>query len=526
MLATQTMSSRGGQQNFPFGCRIHGFFPLDSGAFAYVYLIDQQENIHGMGLPEFMNPGPPPGQPLLNAIENQDLDTFFNDFEHNATAKQFTQFMPTGHDQYFGMPPTFVGSETELGSRSIIDPHQLQGGAFHYGDGMLGHDMNNLGQTNTMDNGMHGQAYGNSAFQTSLVSQLQTAATMQPNFVPAWQQQSFNQQSMMDAQQPIRQTVAFGTDARFQPNGYAAAPHNPMDPDLPHGMKMHPMDWFEPTSGSTTQPNTRPSTRPNTQPSSPNWHKKRTFDDFQVDLPAHNGFVASTKGQQNAVAQPTPPFHPRKRNSVAKNEKGKSSQPPTPLSNSKSHTPLKSEDDDHELDAEAEEEDEITEQARSPSPPPWPANKARPPRKAAPPPPPKPTRKKKASVNSTTTPIRPKARVPSTGSSASKLSSRVPLTLEQKKANHTNSEQRRRDATARAYAELYDLVPELEGMGKQSTMKKLEVVVAKVSRVKQRVEELRLKLGLDPSTGRPGTASMHSAGGNVLMQGDIHGWHQ
>merc|ERR1712230_294699 len=82
----------------------------------------------------------------------------------------------------------------------------------------------------------------------------------------------------------------------------------------------------------------------------------------------HNGFVASTKGQQNAVAQPTPPFRPRKRNSVVKNEKAKSSQPPTPLSNSKSHTPLKSEDDDHELDAEAEEEDETTEQARSPSP--------------------------------------------------------------------------------------------------------------------------------------------------------------
>jgi len=128
-------------------------------------------------------------------------------------------------------------------------------------------------------------------------------------------------------------------------------------------------------------------------------------------------------------------------------------------------------------------------------------------------------------VDSTTTPIKPKAKVASSGSS-SKLSSRVPLTLEQKKANHTNSEQRRRDATARAYAELYDLVPELEEMGKQSTMKKLEVVVAKVRRVKQRVEELRLKLGLDPGTGRPSTSPMHSAGGNVLMHGDIHGWHQ
>jgi hypothetical protein len=72
----------------------------------------------------------------------------------------------------------------------------------------------------------------------------------------------------------------------------------------------------------------------------------------------------------------------------------------------------------------------------------------------------------------------------------------VPLTQQQKKANHTNSEQRRRDATARAYAELYDLVPEVGAMGKQSTMKKLEVVVAKVQKTIQTVDELRTKLGV------------------------------
>lgn len=67
------------------------------------------------------------------------------------------------------------------------------------------------------------------------------------------------------------------------------------------------------------------------------------------------------------------------------------------------------------------------------------------------------------------------------------------MTADQKKANHTNSEQRRRDATARAYAELYDLVPELEVMGKQSTMKKLEVVVNRLAEVKSGNERLEFE---------------------------------
>lgn len=71
------------------------------------------------------------------------------------------------------------------------------------------------------------------------------------------------------------------------------------------------------------------------------------------------------------------------------------------------------------------------------------------------------------------------------------ISARTPLSAAQKKANHTNSEQRRRDATARAYAELYDLVPELESLGKQSTMKKLEVVVDALKRLKEGNETLQ-----------------------------------
>lgn len=445
-------------------------------------------------MPEFITPGPPPGQPLLNATENQNLDSFFNDFDQNASAKHFSQFDPTGHDQYFGIPPLFVGSETDLGPQSVIAPNApnpLQGGGFQYGGDILGHDLNHFRQTNMVSTGMHSHLYGDAPMHNPVTNQVQPVPPMQPAFGAAWQQQDFHQAAMLNSQQQNRQPMAFGTDARFQPNGYAA-PHNPSDPDLPSGMKIHPMDFFEPTSGSTTQPNTRPSTRPNTQPSSPNWQKKRTFEDFQQDQPDQKGFNTAMNGQESiALTQSSS----RKRASTTKSDKAKNSQPPTPVVHSKSQTPLKSEGDDHEEDAEADNEDEdTTENPRSPSPAPARRRIPAPPQLKAP-------QKKKASANTTTPPSRTGPRMKLITKKI--VSTRVTLTQEQKKANHTNSEQRRRDATARAYAELYDLVPELEDHGKQSTMKKLEVVVAKVHCVKQRVYELRMKLGLDIHTGRP-----------------------
>lgn len=523
MLATQRMSSHGGQQNFPFGCMLPSpVFPLLQASFAYVYPTDQPENIHGIGLPEFITPGPPPGQPLLNAHENQNLDDFFHDFDQNAAANKsmgHAQFnMPVEHDQFFGMPPVFVGSETAMGNRSVVDPHQLQGRGFPYGNSMMGHDMNTLTQSNSLGGGMHGPPYSDATYSNPLITQLQTAAAMQPAYTSGWQH-AFAAQNIMHPQTQGQQGVTFGTDSRFQASGYAA-PSNLMDPDIPQGLQMsNPIDWLEPASASTTQPNT--------QPSSPNWSKKRNFDEFQRDPKSRNGFVPSTHSQQVGSAQPSPSHSVsrRKRGSVVKNEAGMSSQPATPLSTSKPHTPLNpdmSTPGDHEADAEAEEDDDATaEQTKSPSPAPWPSSKARPPRNAKPPPPPKPSRTKKASAKAST-PIKPRSKVQRTSSSQGTPSTRVPLTLEQKKANHTNSEQRRRDATARAYAELYDLVPELEEMGKQSTMKKLEVVVAKVQRVKQGVEELRAKLGFDPMTGRPISAPRAGSGG--LLYTDVPGW--
>ncbi|OAP63881.1 hypothetical protein AYL99_03108 [Fonsecaea erecta] len=520
------MSSHGGQhQNFPFGCTAYTspispypyFFPYGD-AFTYVYSPDQPENLHGIGLPEFMTPGPPPGQPLLNAHENQDLDNFFQGFDQNAAANKaltHPQFHPrTDHDQLFDMPPMFVGSDTALAQRSILDQHQLTGAGFPYGDGFLGHDMNTVSQATPLVSGMHGVSYADANFPNPLIAQLQSANSMQPAYTQGWQQ-PYPPQTAIRMPPTGRLGVDFGTDSRFQPTGYAA-PHNPLDPDLPQGLQItNPLsEWLEPASGSTTQPNTQP----NTQPSSPTWSKKRNFDDFARDQLPRNGVMASARQADMAQPSPSQP-NPRRKRSVVKPEKAISaSQPPTPRSNSKSHTPLIPDNPaigeqglDSEEEVEREDEDDATQQPKSPSPAPWPSSKARPPRNTKGPSPKNPRKNKAHTTPSAAAKARSKMIYrPGTANP------RVPLSVEQKKANHTNSEQRRRDATARAYAELYDLVPELEEMGKQSTMKKLEVVVAKVQRVKQKVEELRAKVG----TGGP------SGGQGVLLYSDVPGWRQ
>ena len=526
------MSSHGGQRNFPFGCMpfpslvfVSSIFPLSADVFTYPAHSDQPENLHGIGLPEFITPGPPPGQPLLNAHENQDLDNFLQDFDQNAAANKslaHAQFsMPPEHGQVYNMPPMFVGSDTAMGHRSVIDPHQLMGGGFPYDHNSLGHNMNTMSQANVLG-GMHGVNYADPAFHNPLIAQLQSAASMQPAYTQGWQQ-SFPGQNMMNMPTQGRMGMGFGTDSRFQPSGYSA-PHNPMDPDIPQGLQMeNPIgEWFEPTSASTTQSNTQP----NTQPSSPNWSKKRNFDDFTREQQPRNGYVvqAPNPAPSRPSAQHSKSY--RKRSVVKMEATATISQSSTPLSNSKSQTPLEtkipqipqSPDEDEDEDAEAEDEDEDpTEPPRSP-PAPWPGSKPRPPKNTKVPPP-KPPRRKKSSISTST----PKPKKPQLSQKNS--STRTPLSIDQKKANHTNSEQRRRDATARSYAELYDLVPELDDIGKQSTMKKLEVVVAKVRSTKGRVEELRAKLSMDPVTGRP-LGGGAGGGSGMLMYSDAPGWHQ
>jgi hypothetical protein len=419
------------------------------------------------------------------------MDNFFVDFNNNKVPAQALQ--PSNHDMPFDMPPMFVGSDTGMGR-----PMQQMGGSgFTFDDNMYGH-YPPMAHNGGLPAGLHGQNFTNTAaFQNPLIAQLESAASMQPAYTQGWQQSFGGPNSM---QRPGQLGMDFGTDSRFQPSGYHA-PQNPMDPDLPQAYSSIG-EWLEPASASTTQPNT--------QPSSPNSRKKRTYDDFRNGARAPNGV-------KKTVAQPaSPQSNHRRRKSTVKAEKpSSSSRPATPLSDSKLVTPVDPkhipvpEIEEHDEDAEAEEdEEEEPEQPRSPSPAPWPGSKPRPPRNLNAPPP-KPPRKKKV--------VTPKAKP---------VSTRVPLSSEQKKLNHTNSEQRRRDATQRSYAELYDLVPELDAVGKQSTMKKLEIVVDKVAMTKQRVEELRAKLGLDPETGRPLGGNAGTGGAGMLLYSDVPGWRQ
>lgn len=489
------------------------------------HVTDQQENIQGLGLPEFMNPGPPPGQPLLNADDFQNLDNFFHDFDSNALAaskqNDHPQYgLPPDQQNFFNMPPMFVGSETALAQRPSITPNQLQTPAFPYGDIMMGQGLPVLNHANAINSGLHGPSYPNS-FPAPLLPQFQNTASIPQSHNHHWAPE-YPAQNMMNLQyQPRPGAVNFGTDNRFQASGYVP-PIAPADPDMVH--PFHPMDIFEPASGSTTQPNTQP----NTQPSSPTWSKKRTFDDFHQDPHQHNGFLPPSKAQLASPANSSPPKSATRpaRGFQAKTEGKRSSKPQAPSAASKSRPTLDTEPHfasipvDQEQDAEAEDDDDATaEQARSSSPTSWPSG-VRPSRVTKPPPQAaKPARRKKSL--GTSTPIKPKPKTQRTSSvSQAAQAARTPLSLAQKKANHTSSEQRRRDATARAYAELYDLVPELEELGKQSTMKKLEVVVDKVSRVKQQVEELSARLGIDPSTG----AQLATAANDNLLHNGIANW--
>lgn len=321
---------------------------------------------------------------------------------------------------------------------------------------------------------------------------------LQP-FSPAWQQ-TFPNHGI----HPGRPDMHFGTDPNFLNSGYAA-PDGSVEAD----MSLINYAMAPASSASNTQPNSRPGSNGNTQPSSPVTTKKRKLNVFQTDqLRMTNG--SAINGLPTKQSPPPSTSNRKQRKSFVKHE-----QPITPLSK----TPTVY-DEDELADEDAEFEEDIDdEQVRSPSPPaPWPASKARPVQK--PPLPPKPPKGRKKSLSSASPATKPK---PRRASSSVTAVTRTPLTAEQKKANHTNSEQRRRDATARSYADLYDLVPEIQQMGKQSTMKKLEVVVDKVTAIKSQLEHIRSLMGRDPVTGHPvpGQIPTTQYGGDM---GHMGGW--
>lgn len=465
---------------------------------------DIPNHVHGIGLPEFMTPGPPPGQPLLSEHDTQNLDSFLNCFDNggdqnkDGSMQSFQNNMNMGHE--WTMPPVFVRSETSL------RPPGAEWQNFQMAEFTFGNDMNLAGMNTSPEfhNGMHGYEFPNNnhQFDHNLFNQLHNVAQpAQPSYASGWQP-GFQPQPASQIQQGPRPVMRFGSDSHFQSHGYVP-PEGQFDQNTTPNL-----DWLEAQSSAA---NTQPNTEPNTQPSSPNWQKKRKLDDFQVDT-RRNGFSPAMNGY-SAVAQRTPPG-----SAIPGNPRALRGQEQPSLSRTQTHTSLKQEEEEVEdEDADYDDDEEPYSRTRSVSPS---ANtKAKSNKTSV-----KPARARKKSTASTT-PGKSKSKL-ARNSTAGSTTSRVPLTADQKKANHTNSEQRRRDATARAYAELYDLVPELDEMGKQSTMKKLEVVVSKVQRVKERVRSLRAALGFDIETGAPLQHSGHHShlgtGGARSMASTIH----
>jgi hypothetical protein len=378
-----------------------------------------------------------------------------------------------GKDVNFELPPDFVGSETSLGPRygPSVDPQDLQPG--FYSDSLMSGNVPLIPHGTSFAGAM--QAAGPGYINPSYSNQMQShfPSLLDPQFHQQWL--PGYQISMNAPMSNGRPQVRFGSDDLFHASGYAAPP-NHQEPDM-----MRNLEWIEAQSSAT---NTQPNTQPNTTPSSPIVSRKRKHGDEQSlmteSLNSHSGLLAQS---QNMMAQ----------------------QLPSPENKTSTRKPRQ---------PDVKEEASTATTALQPGP--WPNSKSRPVSK--PPPAKRPSNRSKRKAPPSPDPAPSSSRTKATRTSGkaqnkTKLSSkgtkqsfrssttpgshRQPLTQAEKKANHTNSEQRRRDATSRAYAEMYDLVPELERMGKLSTTKKLECVVKKVRELKAGNATLERMLGLE-----------------------------
>jgi hypothetical protein len=436
--------------------------------------------VHGLGLPPFMAPGPPPGESLLDGHDTQNLNAFFTDFDSNnldpnTRVAEGAQFQD-GKNMSYELPPDYVGSETSLGPRygPSIDPQDLQPN--YYSDSLISGHVPLISHGASFDGIMQpaGPGYINPPYSNPIQNPFQ--ALVEPPYRQQWL--PGYQHNMTTPISNGRPQVRFGSDDQFHASGYAAPP-NHQEPDM-----MANLSWIEAQSSAT---NTQPNTRPNTVPSSPIMSRKRKQGDPEPFPPtqalnSYNGLLAQPHSmmadQLVSPAATTNARKPRKPD-VKEEDEGDSTHDtnmePALWPGSKPHPVSK------------------------PPPARRPSNRSK--RKAPPSPEPAPSSSRakttKASGKATS-----KTKIPLKGTkqmprSSTAATHRQPLTQAEKKANHTNSEQRRRDATSRAYAEMYDLVPELEIMGKLSTTKKLECVVKKVRELKAGNEELERLLGED-----------------------------
>lgn len=426
-------------------------FPLPVLHRILTYLsIDNLNYINGIGLPQFSGfrlPDPqPPSRQILNNSENSQLDDFLNSFDNQSLPVQgvnhgfsLNQFQDP--NAFLGMPPNFVGSESVMIGGNGHEVHDWQMDNFTFQNSIPHTDVH------TIPNLQH-PAFGH-------VSQANpTTAQLAPIYSNAYQQQPFQPQGQ-PLQNPGRGPVPnFGSDAHFQPSGFNHIP------DQAHASPLQDELWLS----------SNPNTRPPTQPSSPMIGRKRKPEAEHTSK--RNGFIPSPRRVLS-------PPQPRRLSYI----KAEPVQEPTPHASLDNQSPLES-----DADAGAESDADYPSQTATP---PVRRTSTKPAESAS-----AKTKKKNASTKNSKATHKSASR-PKAGqrNSSNQMTRRQPLTLDQKKANHTNSEQRRRDATARAQARLFDLIPDVRSAPqKQSTVQKLTKVVDHVPSVKQALSGMRALL--------------------------------
>lgn len=433
--------------------------------------------------PDYRPRDPPPapqGKPLLNLSDQEQLDGFFAGFDSNnlssnnvpASAPGMLPGDALASNEQPLTPQYFISSHTHMqGQPPFIDPNALEGGESIFNAGHMGSNVpmgtNGLPYNQMIQHTAQALPFANYQAPHSNGHNFfdPLAPSISTPYPVAWPHPLPSNNINHPVPRPL---VRFGSDSHFQPTGYIPppGPSEPVDQNA-----LNRFEWLEGDAHSSA-----PNTQPNTQPSSPVWTRKRKPDGEPPGNACDpNGLTPkhAEPADEEEMSPETATTSTRKRRKV--NLKTESDTPfPTPTqpnSSSSITSPPKP----------------TTRGKRKSLSSPFPNTQQQQQQQQ-----PLSTSKPTPSPSSTTTPTRskrPPASAPSTSTGA-----RVPLTSDQKRANHTNSEQRRRDQAQRAFARLFDLVPELEQEGKLSQMKKLERVVRKIRELEEGNRECRRRI--------------------------------
>lgn len=456
------------------------------------FILADNDSIEGMAFPPDYRPrGPPPapqGKPLLNLSDQEQLDGFFAGFDSNnltpnALSTSGPGMMPgdvmASNEQPL-TPQYFITSHTHMqGQAPFVDPNALEGGGNMFNNSHLGSNMpitaNGVPYNHMVQHTAHPLPFanyqtshntGHDFFDPSATSMSITYPGTWPHTLP-----SHNIQSLGP-----RPLVRFGSDSHFGPSGYVPPPGSN---EITDQNEMQRFDWLEADAQSSA-----PNTQPNTEPSSPVWTRKRKAEAGQSSRANHsNGLVQDTEpAEQEGIEVEAVTTSPRKRRKVTLR-----TEPAPTFPSSKAHPSSTTITTTKPSTRGKRKSLPATVTSISP------AESF-----------PTPTTKRHPTISSSTsTPNKPRRPppIPSISGSAGSVGNsgggggvRVPLTSDQKRANHTNSEQRRRDQAQKAFAQLFDLVPELELEGKLSQMKKLEKVVRKIRELEQGNRECRRRI--------------------------------